>query len=706
MNIGELIAYIKVNNKDAVKGMKEVHSGLMFLDRSILDVRGPLEQFFSISNLPLMVQGIDAIWQLSGAMGVIPAVAGAGTLAMGAFKLALSGVSDAMGSIRDQKAFDEAIKDMPKNMQDAMRSIQKLVPEWDKLKSRVQDAAWTNINTHIDLLGRRYLPILNTGLFKTAMGMNRGATAAAQFLEETQQSDDVAHSFDNMSVFVEKLAAQFPNLIAFFLDFVTIGSDQLPTLADWISQLIERFTAFIQRARESGQLGQWMQRGIESLKMLGQIAFNIGAILVNAFKASDQEGAGLLQTLLNLTTNMLNWVKSAEGQEKIRALFEALQHVAFPLLTLIPMVTSAVFALAQIFNALPGPVQSVIGFMIGWGGILSFVGVKVWTIIGVLKAFKWETIATVVTAVAQWSLMALTVAAKGAAMIVSLTATAVAYVAQWTLMAAGAMSRAAVMAAAWVVALGPIAWVIAAIVGLAALIIWKWDTIKNATIASWNFITGVISRNKDEIIAVVTTLGRVILAIMTGGLSEIVIAVVRNWDAIKQKFRDGVNAIINFVRELPGKIVGFIADLPNQLYQIGVRAIQSLINGILSMLGPVGSAIRAVAGTISGGLPHSPAQYGPLSGSGSPDVVGERIGQMLAEGIRRSLGEVSNATIDITRQVNPLTGFISSFLDQLPIKREIIDGLQEALSSIKLEINGAGVAKIVNEGNMFNGRRL
>lgn len=77
---------------------------------------------------------------------------------------------------------------------------------------------------------------------------------------------------------------------------------------------------------------------------------------------------------------------------------------------------------------------------------------------------------------------------------------AVIIIAQWVAMAIAATVNAGIMAVAWLIALGPIPWVIATIVGLAALIIWKWDDIKRVTGQVWDWIGSKIGSTVDFIV--------------------------------------------------------------------------------------------------------------------------------------------------------------------------------------------------------------
>ncbi|TDU27105.1 peptidoglycan DD-metalloendopeptidase family protein [Arthrobacter sp. JUb115] len=65
-------------------------------------------------------------------------------------------------------------------------------------------------------------------------------------------------------------------------------------------------------------------------------------------------------------------------------------------------------------------------------------------------------------------------------------------VAKWVLMGTQSLLQAGRMAAAWLIAMGPIGWAIAAVVGIAAIVIANWSKIKKWTIDTWNSVSGKI----------------------------------------------------------------------------------------------------------------------------------------------------------------------------------------------------------------------
>lgn len=88
------------------------------------------------------------------------------------------------------------------------------------------------------------------------------------------------------------------------------------------------------------------------------------------------------------------------------------------------------------------------------------------------------------------------------------------------------------------------------------------------------------------------------------------------WERVPAEFRLGVERAVNWVRELPGKVLDALGNAGDWLLQSGKDLIQGFINGIDEMLGPVGDAIGGIMDFASGFFPHSPAKRGPFSGAG------------------------------------------------------------------------------------------
>ena len=101
---------------------------------------------------------------------------------------------------------------------------------------------------------------------------------------------------------------------------------------------------------------------------------------------------------------------------------------------------------------------------------------------------------------------------------------------------------------------------------------------------------------------------------------------------------------INVVQSIPGIIVDAISNIPSLMYSAGANIVQGIINGMLSKMGVLGGALSFIFGTIAAYAPHSPAEEGPLSGSGDPMIAGQTIVDRLATGMEMETGRIGSAS--------------------------------------------------------------
>ena len=245
-------------------------------------------------------------------------------------------------------------------------------------------------------------------------------------------------------------------------------------------------------------------------------------------------------------------------------------------------------------------------------------------------------------------------------------------VGQFVMMAARAIAWAVVMAAQWLIAMGPVGWVIALIVGLAALIILNWDKIKKYTAMAWDWIWGKIKWIGSAI----------------GGFFmrwNIVSLFLRHWDSIRNGVVNKAVGLVNWVRGLPGRIASAIGNLNNLLYNKGMDVVRGLWNGIQSM----GAWLR---GTLIGWAKNLiPGPIADALGISSPsrvmaEVVGRWIPAGVIEGIHSGQGALDRTMANLVQPPPPA--------DSMAAGRRMASGMAAPLprmgGSSVLEIRSGG----------------
>lgn len=330
-------------------------------------------------------------------------------------------------------------------------------------------------------------------------------------------------------------------------------------------------------------------------------------------------------------------------------------------------------------------------------------------------------------AAASMTRMAATAAMAAGRMAASAAMAAGRVVASWALMAVQSMIRAAIMAVSWLIAFWPAVLIIAIVALVVALIIKYWDQIVaffTKTLPAWlrkgfDFIVQVIKRGAqlgffgpvgliiahwgkiknfftNTIPAALRKFASLAVSVIKraaqlGFLGPIGL-IIAHWNRIKNFFtktlpnavRNGISRVASFVRSLPGRIRSAVGNLGGLLVQAGKNVVQGLINGITSMFGRLASVASNMASKIRNVLPFSPAKEGPLSGRGSPELAGRKIGDMVAAGMTRGTGAVAAAAAGMAgaAAVHPGMGGAASARTATPA------GVRAAGGGVVIELRG------------------
>jgi hypothetical protein len=199
--------------------------------------------------------------------------------------------------------------------------------------------------------------------------------------------------------------------------------------------------------------------------------------------------------------------------------------------------------------------------------------------------------------------------------LVSILRVAAVTVGQFLLMAARAVAWAAVMAAQWLIAMGPVGWVIGVVVGLVALIIANWDTVQRVTGKVWGWFTERISDSVSNVLAVVKWLGR-IPGWVSGWFQS-----AKDW-AVRKALE-----MVSWLRGLPGRILTAIGSLNSLLVQKGRDVVAGLWSGISAMGGWLKSQLISWAKSVI------PGPIADALGIASPSKVTAEQGKWIAKGL-------------------------------------------------------------------------
>lgn len=139
-----------------------------------------------------------------------------------------------------------------------------------------------------------------------------------------------------------------------------------------------------------------------------------------------------------------------------------------------------------------------------------------------------------------------------------------------------------------------------------------------------------------------------LVAILTGPVGIAVLAIVKNWDRIKEAVaavRDWIvdkwTAAVDFLKGVPGKIAGFFSDLPEKLRSMGGDLVMGLINGIKNKASALLDTVKNFI------INNIPGPIRSILGIASPSKVmmgfGDNVGEGLALGMEGAGNRVAGA---------------------------------------------------------------
>jgi len=155
-------------------------------------------------------------------------------------------------------------------------------------------------------------------------------------------------------------------------------------------------------------------------------------------------------------------------------------------------------------------------------------------------------------------------------------------VAKWVMMGTQSLIQAARMAAAWIIAMGPIAWITSAIIGFSLLIIMNWEKIKEMTIKIYTAISNKIKEIWNSIIEKIKEIITNIVVFMTEKFNEAKEKISEILEKIKTGFSNVWNGITSIVKGAVNLIIGYI-NLVISAYEKMINLAGKAVNSIPSI---------------------------------------------------------------------------------------------------------------------------
>lgn len=554
--------------KQTEENKKNLESAVGSIDNVI---KGFARMALSISALSSgagIIMGVaGAIAAMSGALLLVPGLIAAAGLAMVTVKLGADGI---------KKAFSA------------------LDPTLNKLKANVSATFEKGLKPAVNDL-KKIIPQLTPGFQGIAGAMSGVVTQVTGFLKTSAGINGMKSLLGSTKVIVENLGKVVAPLVAAFLRLASVGANSLADLTAGAGAAAQKFNEFIQRAVDSGKVSDWIDGAVAAFKALWKILTDLFHIVGSVFSALDDAGVGLGGTLGLVIGQIRAFFDSAQGQDVLRALAEALKAVG-------DAVSKVLGAALKVVGPLIPPLAS---------------------------AFS-----QLVTQVAAFLVPALTALGPILAYIVKLFAENMSWLGPIAI-ALGVMT-----AAMWLLniamdanPIGLIILGIAALITIILVIIDNLDFFRGVWDAVWKWCSDRITEFVDYLRATWQAWADLFHAILQG-IEDV-------WDAVWKWCSDRVSDVVNWVRDRWNDAGDFIknvfrgiGDFIGGIWDGIVSGVKSAVNAVIRVINGAISGVNAVTGVV--GIPSIPSipflAKGGVLRAGQTAVVGEKGPELFTAG--------------------------------------------------------------------------
>lgn len=543
---------------------------------------------------------VTAVGQLSGALLLLPAIGLAAGVVVGTLALGFQNMGNALKTANTPaqlKAQQQALANLAPSARDFVKQVTAMKPAFHDLQLGVQQQLFQGLGTAIRNVGSIYIPIMRTGLQNVAGDLNLVGHQTALFLSFPDVARDWVKVLANIHVALNNLIPAWDAVLSVLDDVVTVGSGFLPSLAEQIGRAAANFAVFINNARESGKLAGWIQTGIDAFKLLGGILGQVISILSTVFSAFNKAGSGLLNTIYNLLSVVVQFFATAQGYGALQSLSQifnqigqvvsqvllaALQALAPIIIALLPLVRDlatdfggtllvAIQIMGPILLAVAQALNALAPIISPFAGSLFALGVVA---LGVGAAFRaiWSI----------FSILILGIKVLQGVVIVFRSVILTLQVALW-------LTDAAALPLIATIGLFALAFLaIAAIVAAVVIIVIKyWTQISSFLLGVWH-----------AIVSFATAIWGPVAGFFEGIWSSVSGFFTDVWNSIWGTITSVWSNILNFFAGLASSVGGFFSDIASAI----AGAFMSVIHWFENLPGMAGRALAALPGILGNAL--------------------------------------------------------------------------------------------------------
>ncbi|MEV4127156.1 transglycosylase SLT domain-containing protein [Nocardia sp. NPDC049707] len=262
------------------------------------------------------------------------------------------------------EAFEKALGKLSPSAQDFVRKMLALKPALGELRAVVQQSLFDRMGDTVTQLANNWLPTLAQGLRGIAIEINGGLRRAFADLDNDATRSKVSKIFDNIKDSIGPLIDGLENLVQGILSLTGVSSEFLPGMSNGFVNLTERFRKWAESPEGQDKFRNFLEESIKTFGQFMRLGRNIIDVIREIFRGSDQTGESWMDTLVQNSRNLADFLGTPEGQQKIRDFFTEVEKVVKGISDAVTLVANLLDRIGA-FNFGSTPLGNVAGLLDG-----------------------------------------------------------------------------------------------------------------------------------------------------------------------------------------------------------------------------------------------------------------------------------------------------------------------------------------------------
>lgn len=228
-----------------------------------------------------------------------------------------------------------ALANLSPNARAFVEDTRSLGDAWNQLRLQIQDNLFAGLGGSITDLATNYFPILKNGLGGIATEINIGLKGALADLSSESSKLDWTNILENTRISMQPVIDGLSDLFGGLTNIASIGSDFLPGLSGSFADTMKSFQEWTASEEGQNKIRTFMEDSIRAFGEIKDLFVEIGRVVGGLFSTSDEAGQSMVKSLTDTMREFADWMRTAEGQQKMRDFWEDVRRTITDILTLV-----------------------------------------------------------------------------------------------------------------------------------------------------------------------------------------------------------------------------------------------------------------------------------------------------------------------------------------------------------------------------------